>query len=261
MKKDLNMIWSRKGVRALLMAVPVFLVVVLPVVYFAAISLLPDGTAEQEPEILLNLLSLEQGALLYRPFWVTVFTTLLCPMLYLSVPIICSVAAASCTFIGEKENGTLETLFLSSMTAKSVYNTKVTACSLISVMISWISFLIFTITVSIADLLIGAPFFFNLEWLAMAVLLTPVLSLFSVVFVGLVLPRVYSMGESIQTMGYLLLPFILLYLIQFTGVFRITMPVILLITVALGILSIVFFNVSSRKFQAELLVKNVSENQ
>lgn len=255
------MIWTRKGVRALLMAMPVLLVVVLPVVYFAAISLLPNGSAAKEPEILLNLLSLEKGALEYRPFWATVFTTLLCPMLYLSVPIVCAVAAASCTFIGEKENGTLETLFLSSMTAKSVFNAKVTACSLISVMISWISFLVFTITVSIADLLIGAPFFFNLEWLAMAVLLTPALSLFSVVFVGLVLPRVYSMAESIQTMGYLLLPFILLYFIQFTGVFRITMPVIVLIAVVLGVLSIVFFNFSSRKFQAELLFITASEDQ
>lgn len=243
------------------MAMPVLLVVVLPIVYFAAISLLPDGTIAAEPKILLEFLSFEQGALAYRPFWASVFTTLLCPMLYLSVPIVCAVSAASCAFIGEKENGTLETLFLSSMTAKSVFNAKVTACSLISVIISWISFLVFGITVSIADLLLGAPFFFNLEWLVMALFLTPALSLFSVVFVGLVLSRVYSMGESIQTMGYLLLPFIVLYLVQFTGVFRVTMLVIAIIAAVLGILAIVFFNLASRKFQAELLFISVQEEQ
>lgn len=258
-KKDLNAIWSRKGVRALLMAMPLLLVVVLPIVYFAAIGLLPDKAVTEEPKILLDLLSIRQGALPYRPFWTTVFTTLLCPVLYLCVPIVCSVAAASCTFFGEKENSTIETLFLSSMSAKSVFHAKITVCTLISVIISWISFVVFGITVSIADLLLGAPYFFNLEWLVMALLLTPALSLFSVVFVSAVLSRVYNMTESIQTMGYLLLPFIVLYLIQFVGVFRVTMPVIALIAAVLGVLAIILFNLSSRKFQAELLFGRSSE--
>lgn len=252
-KKDLNAIWARKGVRSLLMGMPVLLVIVVPVVYFAAISLLPEGTASGEPAGIAKLLSLESGELAYRPFWASAFTTLLCPMLYLSVPIVCAVASASCAFVSEKESGTLETLFLSSMSARSVFHVKITACCLISVIISLISFVIFTITVSIADLFIGAPFFFNFEWLATAVLLAPALSLFSVVFVSLVLPQVYSMAESLQTMGYLLLPFIVLYLIQFTGVFRVTILAILLIAAVLAILSVVFFNVSARKFQAERL--------
>ena len=36
-------------------------------------------------------------------------------------------------------------------------------------------------------------------------------------------------GEALQTMGYLLLPLLLLYLIQFTGVFRVTAPLLMLL--------------------------------
>ena len=54
------------------------------------------------------------------------FTTLLCPMLFLCVPVICSVTVAAQVFVREKEGGTLETLMLSSMDARSLLHAKVT---------------------------------------------------------------------------------------------------------------------------------------
>lgn len=249
--KDLAVIWSRKGLRALLMAMPVVLAVILPIVCFAAISLLPEA----------SLSSVSQGFRMMvgadirdsRPFWATAFTTFVCPVLYLTIPVISAVASASCAFVSEKEHGTLETLFLSSMNVKSIFNAKITVCVLISAVISLISFVLFTITVSIADLLIGAPFFFNLEWLVTAVLLTPVLCLFSVVFVSMILSRVHSTAESLQTMGYLILPFLILYLLQFAGWIRISALLLIIAAILLLILSIVLFNFSSRRFQAEEL--------
>ena len=176
------------------------------------------------------------------------------------VPIVCAVASASCAFVGEKENGTLETLFLTSVNTKSIFSAKVTACSLISVIISLVAFLIFSITVSVTDLLLSVPYFFNLEWLVTVVLLMPALALFSVTFVSLVLSRVYSVGESLQTMGYLILPFILLYLAQFTGAFQINVLLLIGLAILLAVLSIILFNISSRKFQADfLLTKEIEE--
>ena len=54
-------------------------------------------------------------------------------------------------------------------------------------------------------------------------------------------------------MGYLMLPLLLLYLIQFTGVFRITVPLLLGIAALLAVLSVVLFNITSRNFQPERL--------
>ena len=63
-----------------------------------------------------------------------------------------------------------------------------------------------------------------------------------------------------QTMGYLMLPLLVLYLVQFTGVFRITVPLLLGIAVLLGVLSIVLFNVTSRQFQPERLFTTCQES-
>ena len=60
-------------------------------------------------------------------------------------------------------------------------------------------------------------------------------------------------------MGYLLLPLLLLYLIQFTGVFRVTAPLLIAIAVGLGVLSVILFNLTSRQFQPERLLSRSPE--
>lgn len=252
MKKDLKTILRQRGIRALLTALPVVLMVVLPIVYSVAVSLLPMEENAQLPETFRYLLPSDAG-ITPRQFWMYVFTTLLCPMLFLSVPIICAVASASCAFVSEKANSTLETLLLSSMNPKSVFSAKITACALVSIAISLLSFFAFSITMTVADLLVGAPFFFSFDWLITVLLLMPTLALFSVVFVSFILMRVHSVGESLQTAGYLLLPFMVIYLAQFAGAFRITILLLVILAVLLAVLSIVFFNFSARKFQAESL--------
>lgn len=245
-------IWRNRNTRAMLMLLPVVLVVLVPLVYSVTISFLPAEGSIAPPE---GIAAMVGGLDKYGPRrqWMAAFTTLLCPMLFLCVPIICSVTAAARVFVGEKEGGTLETLMLSAIDVKSLLHAKVTCCTLLSVAISLLSFVAFTITISVADILMGAPYFLNLQWLVCLVLFMPVLALFSVVFVSWEFTRVYSSGEALQTMGYLMLPLLLLYLVQFTGVFRITIPLLLGITVVLAILSIVLFNVTSRQFQPDLL--------
>ena len=78
---------------------------------------------------------------------------------------------------------------LSSVDAKSLLHAKVTCCTLLSMAISLVSFVAFLIVVSVADILMGAPYFFNLEWLVCVVLLMPMVALFSVLFVCWELPR------------------------------------------------------------------------
>ena len=260
MGKDLGAIWGRKGIRALLMMIPVVLIVLIPVIYFVAISLLPAAENSTVPQAVLQLLPETDAGLGYRQAWMDAFTTLICPLLFLCVPIICGAASSACAFVAEKENGTLETLLLSSMDPKSIFNAKITGCVLLSTVISLISFIAFTITVTVADLLIGAPYFFNWEWLVLLVLLMPAAALCSVTFVSLIIPRVYSTGEALQTMGYLILPFIVLFLIQFTGIIRINVLFLLVLALLLAILSVVLYNASARRFQPEKLLIRALED-
>ena len=244
--KDLRAILGSGGIRALLTILPVILVVVLPVVTYVVISLLPE--TEPPPALLAALPENGAGP---RQWWMSAFTSLICPVLYLCVPICCAVGSASRAFVGEKEDRTLETLFLSAMSGRSIFHVKVTACVLLSVLISWISFLVFSITVSILDLLLGAPYFFNLEWLVAAALLTPALALFSVVFVSLLLPRAQGVGEALQTMGYLTLPLLALYLAQLAGALRVGPVTLVILSALLLAAAVALFNRSARRFQLE----------
>ena len=205
-KKDLKSISGRGGRRALLILLPLMLVVVIPAVYFVTISLMPVEPGARLPETIERMLPEYVKALDYRQGWLVAFTDLLCPMLFLCVPILTGAASASYAFVMERESGTLETLLLTSMGPKSVYGAKTTSCTVLSVFISAAAFLAFAVTVGVADAFAGVRFFFTLEWLLLLVLEMPALSLFSVVFVALTVTRVHSTVESLQTMGYLILP-------------------------------------------------------
>lgn len=246
--------------RALLMLVPLLLAAVIPIVYFAAISLTPVLPNAQVPEGVWALLPEYKGKLEYRQAWIEAFTTLLCPMLYLCVPLLTGAVSSACSFMTEKEEGTLETLFLSSMNAKSIFNAKVTCCILLSTFLSLAAFAVFFLTATVGDLLTGAPFFLRIDWLVLLFPLTPAMSAFSVVFISLIITRVHSTGEAMQTLGYLILPVVLLYLVQFTGVFRLHWAVLLLLSLILSVLSIIFYNLSAQSFQPEKLFTRLPED-
>ena len=103
--KDLGAIWRSKGTRGLLMLLRVVLIVLIRLVYSVAISFLPSEGALALPDKLADFLG---GIEDYGPRrqWMAAFTTLLCPMLFLCVPVISSVTAASQVFVREKEGGT-----------------------------------------------------------------------------------------------------------------------------------------------------------
>jgi len=90
--------------------------------------------------------------------------------------------------------------------------------------------------------------------------LMPALAFFSVIFVSLVISRVHSTGESLQTMGYLILPFVILFLVQFTGIIKINAVFLLILSVLLAVASVVMFNVSARRFYAERLLERPLED-
>lgn len=254
-RKDMGELWARRGLRALLMFLPVALVVLTPIVYFSAISLLPVPDGAQVPERILSLLPSSAAGLEYRRAWQVAFKELLCPLLFLCVPILTAAASASCAFVTERETGTFETLLLTSLDVKAVFNAKVTGCTILSVLISGASFLLFGITLMIAGLFTGAPLLLSLDWLVLVLLLAPALSLFSVVFVGLILNRVHSTAESLQTMGYLILPVVVLYLVQLTGILRLNALVLAVLALALAVVDVVLYNAASQGFTPERLLR------
>lgn len=253
-KKDLSAIWSRASRRALLMLLPLTLVVGIPAVYFVAILLLPVEEAARLPEAIGALLPEYGTGLDYRQGWMVAFTELICPLLFLCVPVLTAAASASYAFVSERESGTLETLLLTSMDVKAVFTAKVSSCTILSILISAAAFVAFGATAIIAEAFAQAPVFFNFGWLVVLVFLMPVLSLFSVVFVALTVTRVHSTGESLETMGYLIVPLAGLYLAQLTGIVRLNVWVLLGAAAVLAVADVVLYNRAAREFRPEKLL-------
>lgn len=235
----------------MLILLPIILVVVIPAIFMIAISLMPVAAGDALPKALLNFLPEELAKADYRAAMFTVFTNLLAPMFYLTVPILCSVSTASAAFISEKENHTLESLMLTSLPYKTIFSAKVSGCAFLSIGISFFSFIAFLATAAVGDAIMSAPFFFNFDWFITVFLLMPAISIFCVLFVSLLSRRIRTTGESLQLMGYFILVVALCYLMQFCGLFAMNAIVLFVLALLLIIADFIMYNLAMKKFTPE----------
>lgn len=238
MKKDLIEIWSTKSVCALLIAVPFLLIVVAPVVYFILIYLAPVKDAAGVEQILALA---EQSGMDFseRQGMYYVFTEGIAPLLFLMIPLSASSLAASCSFTGERERGTLQTLLLTPMPLKRMFRTKFLSCIFLSLLVSAISFGIFAVVTSVGNIMLKMPFFFDWNWL-IVLFLAGLFCVLGTAVASLAFSGAKTMMESFLIIFYLLLPLVLLFLLQFTGVYlldaTVLLSVLLLVLVADGVL-------------------------
>lgn len=94
------------------------------------------------------------------------------------IPLMGSTVSAACSFVGEKERSTIETLLLTPLSIKQIFRAKVLGCIILSAISTAISFVIFTIVISTGDILLGMPFFLNWNWLVLVLLLAPAITVF-----------------------------------------------------------------------------------
>lgn len=235
----------------MLILLPIILVVVIPVVFMICISLMPVSAGDTVPKALLNMLPEEAGKADYRAAMFTVFTNLLAPMFYLAVPVLCSVSTATSAFISEKENHTLEALMLTSLPYKAIFSAKVSGCALMTIVVSFFSFLAFLASAAVGAAILSAPFFFNFDWFITVFLLMPAISVFCVLFVALLSRRIRTTGESLQIMGYFILVIALCYLMQFCGLFAMNAIVLFILALLLIIADFVMYNLAMKKFTPE----------
>jgi NADH:ubiquinone oxidoreductase subunit K len=61
--------------------------------------------------------------------------------------------------------------------------------------------------------------------------------------------------ESVQTSGYIVLPLVLMFVGQFTGLFTLNAVIFLLVSVVVVLIDIPVWMIASRSFTAEKLLK------
>lgn len=254
-RKDLNEIWTVRMVRNTLIAVPVCMVVLLPVVYLVLIFTVPPGQMNGVEQMLQLMPKDLREDFNIRQSMFYLMTNLICPMFFLMIPLMSASVSAACSFVGEKERGTIETLLLSPVRVSSIFKAKVVGCVLLSMIATAISFAAFAIVIAAGDILLKMPFFLNWNWLVLLLLFAPALTVFGVIFMVLVSGRSKSYLESMQLSGYIVLPLVLVFVGQFTGLFQLNAVLFLLISAVLAAVDVVLGLIASRAFTPEKLLK------
>lgn len=136
-KKDFRIIASNRRLFPALFIVPLVLTIVLPSIFVITIHFVPD-----DPDIT-KLLSLLPETARMESLELTLSGMILnyiLPIFFLIIPIMTASIMAASAFVGEKERHTLETLLYCPLTLKQIFQAKVWASFLLSMLVSVISF-------------------------------------------------------------------------------------------------------------------------
>jgi ABC-type Na+ efflux pump permease subunit len=253
-KKDFGEIWNTKMARNTMLVMPILLVVLLPAMYLAIIYLVPPSQVNGMDKIL-TLLPPEAKYFSQKQSMFYMLTNILCPMFFLMIPLMISSISAACSFVGEKERGTIETLLLTPLSVGRIFKAKVFGCVILSAISTALSFVAFSVTISVGDIMLGMPFFLNWNWLVLVLLLAPAITVFGVIFMVIFSGRSKSYMEAFQTSSYIILPLVLLFVGQFTGLFQLNALILLILSAVIILLDIVLLIFGSRTFTPEKLLK------
>lgn len=253
-KKDFGEFWENKMTRTTLLLVPALMVLIIPMVFLVLVYTLPPSQLHGMDQVT-KFFPVEAKIFNEKQILFYMMTNMICPMFFLMIPLMSSTVSAACSFVGEKERSTLETLLLTPLSIRRIFKSKVLGCVFLSVVTTAVSFVTFSIVISIGDILLGMPFFLNWNWLILVFLLSPGCTMFGVVFMVLVSGKSNNYTESIQTSGYVVMPVILLFLGQMTGLFQLGPVLLLLFFLLVAAADAVLWVAASRSFTPEKLMK------
>ena len=253
MKKDFRGIISNRRLFLELLIVPLILTIVLPSIFVVAIHFAPD-----DPDILKMLELLPQGS---RTGGVEMADTglilnYILPVFFLMIPIMTASIMAASSFVGEKEKHTLETLLYCPLSVKQIFQAKVLASFLFSMMVALISFAAMMIVLEMEAFFIMDRLIMPAAgWIVILCLLSPSISLITVTLIVRGSAKAQSVEESQQGAVFLIVPLILLVAGQFAGVMLLNVWILLGLGVLCALLAWVLLQKAVGRFTYEMLLK------
>lgn len=253
MKKDFRGIISNRRLFLELLIVPLILTIVLPSIFVVAIHFAPD-----DPDILKMLELLPQGS---RTGGVEMAVTglilnYILPVFFLMIPIMTASIMAASSFVGEKEKHTLETLLYCPLSMKQIFQAKVLASFLFSMMVALISFAAMMIVLEMEAFFIMDRLIMPAAgWIVILCLLSPSISLITVTLIVRGSAKAQSVEESQQGAVFLIVPLILLVAGQFAGVMLLNVWILLGLGVLCALLAWVLLQKAVGRFTYEMLLK------
>ena len=253
-KKDLRSITSNKRLFPVLIIVPLVLTIILPFMFILVLHFAPEEMSDLQ--MMLDLLPLSQHSDTLSRTLIALILNSVMPIFFTIIPIMAASVMSASSFVGEKEKRTLETLLYSPLSLKQLFQSKVLASFILSMIVSFTSFFAMLIVVEIEILLTtGSMMLPGISWLVTMLVVSPAISLLSITLIVSGSAKAQTMEESQQRAVFLILPLLLLIIGQFTGVLLVNAWLLLGVGVIIAVFAAFLMKGSMRKFTYERLLK------
>lgn len=238
-KKDLRGITANKNIFATLLIVPFVFSVFFPLLMILLMRYAPADSMDFQ-KMLALLPSAADAADPAREL-LTMLLNRILPIFFILIPIMAASVMAASSFVGEKEKHTLETLLYCPLSLKKIFQSKIIASFALSMGVSFGSFIVMLlVTQPVLFFTSGYLLLPDAVWAITMLLISPAISMIAITLIVRGSAKAQTVEESQQKSLFLILPILLLVIGQFTGLFLISVWLLLGIGAALAVIAFFF---------------------
>lgn len=253
-RQDLKAIVFDKRQFPVILIVPAVFTLVLPTLFILLSRFGMDDLSDMQN--LIDLLPVDGMSGDDPQFMIGALLNYIMPIFFMMIPIMAAMVMAASSFVGEKEKSTLETLLYSPLSLKQIFQAKIFASFILSVIVSIGSFLVMLLVVETEILLLfGSPYIPSISWLINLLLVSPAVSMICITLIVRGSAKAQTVQESQQRAVFLILPVMLLIVGQFTGIFLVGPLLLLGLGIFFALIAFLLMKGAIRKFTYETLLK------
>jgi ABC-type Na+ efflux pump permease subunit len=237
-KKDLLEVKQNKSAWAPMIIVPMIFCIVIPLAFLLLPRLINMAPEEMMPSYQLkgflanlpaSMTAILTGLDDVQSMQVLILGYLLAPM-FLIFPLMISTIIGAESFAGERERKTIEALLYTPATDTELLVGKVMAALIPSLVVSWGSFLLYTVVLNAAGFSIFNRVWFPVpSWYPLMFWITPAVALLGVAFTVLISARTPTFMGAYQTSGSLVIIVLGLVAAQATGLLYLSVGISMLV--------------------------------
>lgn len=259
-RKDLKQVLDNKMVWLPMVLVPAIIQVILPFVLILLPSLVdPSELDIEEMGPLLQMLPPDLRGMLEgrspTQLWIILSANYMFAPMFLIVPLMVSSILGADSFVGEKERKTLEALLYTPIRDGELFVAKVLTALLPALVISIASFILYGIVVNASGYAtVGEIFFPTPSWWPLVFWLGPSVSVTGLGATVLISSRARTFMQAQQFSGMLVLPIVFLMIAQLTGLFFLSVRLLLLIGLFVWLVGVWLIWVGAKTFSRGALI-------
>ena len=259
-RKDIGEVFSSKMTLVPLVVVPLVLCVLLPAGLMLAGFLLDVALIQgvQFLEKVIPLYPIPDALENITHQMLFIFFNYTFVPFFMIIPLMISSLIAANSVVGEKERGTLETLLYTPISNRELVFAKLLGSFLPAFVVSAAAFLLYLLIGNAVSLsMVGFFMIRSPIWISAILLLSPATSMLGLSLTLLVSMKAKTYIEAQQTSGVIVLPFIVLVIIQMTGLLVFSSIYVIAFSAILFIVSYVIFGKVGPKFNRESILSTL----